>query len=74
MHSQWPVAATETSDALIFGGREQDGLLHDEDEWDEYELGPRRDDIWDAFELDDELEEPLPEYGDFWPEPSDEEI
>jgi hypothetical protein len=44
--------------------------------WDDWEaLGSELsgDDLWDAFELDDELEEPEPEHGDFWPEIDDEE-
>ena len=43
------------------------------DEWDELALGLPDEHVWDAFELDDALEEPEPEYGDFWPEPDDEE-
>jgi len=35
------------------------------EEWDELALG-LPDDVWDAFDLDDALEEPEPEYGDFW--------
>ena len=30
-------------------------------------------DIWDAFELDGEVDDPQPEYGDFWPQLDDEE-
>lgn len=43
------------------------------DEWDEFELGPVRDELWDVFELDEETAEPEPQYGDFWGEPDDEE-
>ena len=50
------------------------GELDATDDWDEIEPGSRPIDIWDAFELDDDLDEPLPEYGDFWPEPDEEEI
>ena len=74
MTSQWPRSAAKTAQWSIFAGPEEDGLLDERGEWDEFELGPKRDDIWDAFERDDESAEPLPEYGDFWPEPSDEEI
>ena len=49
------------------------GELDPADDWDEIEPGSRPVDIWDAFELDDDLDEPLPEYGDFWPEPDEEE-
>lgn len=38
------------------------------DEWDELTLPVPDDDVWDAFELDDALEDPQPEHGDFWPE------
>ena len=44
------------------------------DDWDDLEPGPRQNDIWDAFDLDDERDEPLPEYGDFWPEPDEDEV
>jgi len=27
------------------------------------------DDPWDVFQLDDDADEPEPEYGDFWGEP-----
>jgi len=40
---------------------------------DELELGLPEIDIRDAFEFDDMLGEPEPEYGDFWPEIDDEE-
>ena len=44
----------------------------DLEEWDG--LGPSRlwDDLWDAFERDDEMAEPQPEYGDFWGQPDGE--
>lgn len=38
------------------------------DECDELSLAVPDDDLRDAFELDDTLEDPQPEYGDFWPE------
>jgi hypothetical protein len=31
-------------------------------------LGLPDEDVWDAFEMDDPMREPEPEYGDFWPE------
>jgi len=31
------------------------------------------DEFWDAFEIDDMLEDPQPERGDFWVEPGDDE-
>ena len=42
-------------------------------DWDETATG-LPDDVWDAFELDDPLEEPEPEYGDFWPEADEDEV
>ncbi|MFH1268126.1 MAG: hypothetical protein ABIK89_20600 [Planctomycetota bacterium] len=44
-----------------------------EDSWGEWgELASGLfDDVWDAFELDDAVEEPEPEYGDFWLEKND---
>lgn len=30
--------------------------------------------LWDAFESDDEMAEPQPEYGDFWGEPDEPDI
>ena len=46
-----------------------------DDRWDEWDDAPAPpdDEVWDAFELDDALEDPEPEYGDFWPEADDEE-
>jgi len=47
-----------------------------DDDWDEWAAptpGPLQDDVWDAFELDDETADPQPEYGDFWGEPDDDE-
>jgi hypothetical protein len=35
---------------------------------------PLGDEVWDAFELDDDSAEPEPEYGDFWGEVDDEEV
>jgi hypothetical protein len=29
--------------------------------------------LWEAFALDDEMEEPQPEYGDFWDEEPEED-
>ena len=43
------------------------------DEWDEFAVGFSDEHVWNAFELDDWLEEPEPEYGDFWAETDDEE-
>lgn len=43
-------------------------------DWGEFAPASRQDEFWDAFELDDEREDPEPEYGDFWPEPDDEAI
>lgn len=36
------------------------------DDWDPRGPSPLWDDLWDAFELDDEMPEPEPEHGDFW--------
>ena len=57
------------------GERSFSGAQSDErwDEWDEFELGLPEDEFRDAFELDDSLEDPEPEYGDFWPDMDDEE-
>jgi hypothetical protein len=38
----------------------------DEDDPDEAELRQADDGLWDAFILDDDEGDPLPEYGDFW--------
>jgi hypothetical protein len=38
---------------------------------DKREGHPSTDDPWDVFELDDEVLEPEPEYGDFWGELDD---
>ena len=43
------------------------------DEWDEPEARLPDEHVWDAFELDDTVEDPEPEYGDFWLEADDEE-
>jgi hypothetical protein len=47
--------------------------IEDLEEWDGLSSPPLWDDLWDAFERDDEVAEPQPEYGDFWGEPDDEE-
>ena len=52
-------------------GDESGGLW---DDWTEPEPGLGQDEFWDAFELDDEREEPEPESGDFWLEPDEEAI
>ena len=65
--SNWDVNEPDESS---FSGTQTDGAW---DEWDEFELGLPDDDVWDAFELDDALEDPQPEYGDFWPETDDEQ-
>ncbi len=44
------------------------------EEWEEFEPGPVEENLWDAFESDDEMVEPQPEYGDFWGELDEEEI
>ena len=44
------------------------------DNWDGFGPAPGQDAVWDAFDLDDELDEPLPEHGDFWMEPNEEEV
>ena len=41
----------------------------DGNDWGEFELGPSENSLFDAFDLDDERDEPEPEYGDFWAEP-----
>jgi hypothetical protein len=43
------------------------------DALDEVEPHLLPEDIWDAFELDDETADPQPEPGDFWGEVEDEE-
>ena len=43
------------------------------DDWDEAAANLLQSHVWDAFELDDLLEDPEPEHGDFWPEPDEEE-
>ena len=45
----------------------------DLEEWDASGPSPLWEDLWDAFDLDDEMAEPQPEYGDFWGEPDDRE-
>lgn len=39
-------------------------------DWDDFDLDPATDDIWEPSDLEED-EEPLPEYGDFWPEQDD---
>ena len=43
------------------------------DDWDQPAANLVEGCVWDAFELDDSSEDPEPEYGDFWPEPDEEE-
>lgn len=56
-----------------FSGQPEEGGWNALDEWDRFQPEVRLHDVWDAFELDDDVENPQPEYGDFWPEPDDEE-
>ena len=42
-------------------------------EWVDLRPPPLWDNLWDAFELDDEMAEPQPEHGDFWAEPHDQQ-
>ncbi len=39
-------------------------------DWDDFDLDPATDDVWEPSELDED-EEPLPEFGDFWRERDD---
>lgn len=70
MISEQPNWGSGQPDESSFSGAEIDGAW---DDWDEFALGLPDEDVWDAFELDDAIEEPEPEYGDFWPETDDEE-
>ena len=54
-------------------GAGSDGPWDEWDEWDALARGFPDEHVWDAFELDDALEEPEPEYGDFWLDADDEE-
>ena len=69
MSQQWDWGSVERNEASFSGAAGDDAW----DDWDEFELGVFQDEFWDAFELDDSLEDPQPEYGDFWPETDDEE-
>ena len=40
----------------------------DLDAWETPDPGPSGLNVWDAFDRDDEMTEPEPEYGDFWTE------
>jgi hypothetical protein len=42
-----------------------------DDDWGPAESGPTPVDVRDAFDRNDEMAEPEPEYGDFWPELDD---
>ena len=66
--SNWGLGQPDESS---FSGADIDGTW---DDWDEFALGLPDEDIWDAFELDDPMTEPEPEYGDFWPETDDDEV
>jgi hypothetical protein len=66
--SNWRVSQPDESS---FSGADLDGAW---DDWDEFALGIPDQDVWDAFELDDGMEEPEPEYGDFWPEDDEDEV
>ena len=39
-------------------------------DWDDFDLDPTTDDVREPSDLEED-EEPLPEYGDFWPEQDD---
>jgi len=45
------------------------------DDWDDPAAMPGSlpDELWEAFELDEETADPQPEYGDFWGVPDDDE-
>jgi hypothetical protein len=44
-------------------------LWEDQEEWEEPGPASLWDELWDAFERDDEMAEPQPEDGDFWGRP-----
>jgi hypothetical protein len=46
----------------------------DRDEWTDDTALAMRDDVWDAFKLDEETAEPEPEVGDFWGELDEDEM
>ncbi len=60
--SNWDFAEP---DAWTSSGAPNDDLP---DDWAALELDSFEDDVRDAFEVDDSVEDPEPEYGDFWPE------
>ena len=59
--------------APLLADPEDDASSNDWEECDEFGRFPTWDNLWDAFDLDDEMAEPQPEYGDFWAELDDEE-
>jgi len=69
------------SDAEKCGRSPEEPALDDlqsNDQSDDGELScptpqPVRDEVWDAFELDEDTVEPQPEYGDFWGELDEDE-
>ncbi len=64
--SSWGV---EEPDPPVSAEAGREGLW---DDWDGLEPGSWEDQVRDAFELDDGVEDPEPEFGDFWPEMDDE--
>jgi hypothetical protein len=61
----------QTKAVACYPAGEQSG--EDLEQWDPSGPSPLWDDVWDAFERDDETAEPQPEYGDFWGQPDREE-
>jgi hypothetical protein len=66
--SSWGLGRTDESS---FSGADIEAAW---DDWDEFALGLPDEDVWDAFEMDDPMREPEPEYGDFWPETDEDEV
>ena len=70
MICQEPSWDFDRQDESVFPDAEDDRLA---DDWDEPAANLLQGHVWDSFELDDSLEDPEPEHGDFWPEPDEEE-
>lgn len=61
-------------DGLPPAERDDEVLTGDWDDWGNLPPQAMRDDVWEAFELDEETAEPEPEFGDFWGELDEDEV
>jgi len=73
MDGEYPAAMRPRQIEPAFFGPASAESYDDLEQWDAAGPSPLWDELWDAFDSDDEMAEPQPEYGDFWGRPDREE-